>query len=237
MEASESKKLRTEPVNDAVDTRLVTLTAPMSAAAEQFRMLHLRLDRMRASRPLAVVAVTSAVAGEGKSLTVANLAACAARRGRRVALVDCDLRRPRVGDLLGLADGPGLGAILGGRARFEDAVRIGPAGLTVLPGGEGPDDPSGLFQGPAFRQVIDRLRQTCQEIYLDLPPVLPFADAPSAASLADGVVLVVRGQKTPAAEAVEAVDQLAGAPLIGCVLTGCGSDAAYRRYYARATRR
>lgn len=227
---SASKAATTPSVNELVDPRVVTLTAPAAGAAEQFRMLHLRLDRIRARQPLAVVALTSAVAGEGKSLTVANLAACAARRGRRVAAVDCDLRRSRLADLFGIPDGPGLGSVLGGRSRIEEAMRIGPSGLTVVPAGEGPDDPAGLFQGEAFRQLLQRLRQTFQEIYLDLPPVLPFADPLAVAGEADGVLLVVRSQRTPAQLVEDAVDQLAGTPLLGTVLTGFGSEATYRRY-------
>lgn len=227
---SASKMASSPAVNELVDRRLVTLTTPGAGAAEQFRMLHLRLDHIRARQQLGVVALTSAVPGEGKSLTVANLAACAARRGRRVAALDCDLRRPRLAELFGLSDGPGLASVLGERKRIEDVMRIGPAGLTVIPGGEGPDDPSSLFQGEAFRELLDRMRQTFQEIYLDLPPVLPYADALAVASVADGVVLVVRGQRTPARLAEEAVDQLAGTPLVGCVLTGCGSEGTYRRY-------
>jgi protein-tyrosine kinase len=221
-------------VNELIDPRVVTLTAPSAGAAEQFRMLHLRLDRIRARQPLTVVALTSAVAGEGKSLTVANLAACAARRGRRVAAVDCDLRRSRLADLFGIPDGPGLAGVLGGRSRLEDVMAIGPSGLAVIPGGEGPDDPAGLFQGDAFRQLLQRMRQTFQEIYLDLPPVLPFADAVAAGAQADGVVLVVRSQRTPSKLAEEAVDQLAGLPLLGTVLTGYGTESAYRKYTQRA---
>jgi protein-tyrosine kinase len=235
MEMESASTVQPAPiVNDRIDRRLVTITTPAAGAAEQYRMLHLRLDNLRARKPLAVVALTSAVAGEGKSMTVANLAACAARRGRRAVAVDCDLRRPKLAELFGLDEGPGLAGVLGGRARLEEALRIGPAGLTVIPGGEGPDDPAGLFQGEAFREVMERLRAAYQEIYLDLPPVLPFADALAAAAFADGVVLVVRGQRTPARLAEEAVDQLAGTPLVGCVLTGCGSESAYRRYSRRS---
>jgi len=218
----------------SVDPRVVSITEPGGAAAEQFRMLHLRLDQARAQRPLAVVALTSAVAGEGKSVTVANLAACAARRGRRAVLVDCDLRRPRVAQLFGIDDEPGIAAVLAGRRRLEDALCIGPERLTLLPAGAAPDDPGGLFASDAYRAVLDRLRKTYDEIYVDLPPVLPFADATAAAASADGVIVVVRNAETRAELVEEAVGSLAGAPMLGCVLTGCGDGAvAYRKYYGR----
>ncbi|HWV39688.1 MAG TPA: CpsD/CapB family tyrosine-protein kinase [Vulgatibacter sp.] len=219
---------------DVVDPRLVALTDPTGAAAEQFRMLHLRLDRLREQRPIPVIALTSAVAGEGKSLTVANLAACAARRGRKVALVDCDFRRPAVGRLFGVGPGPGLAQALAGNQAIAKAIRSGPFGLTLVPAGEAPDDPAGLFAGKGFGAVVDELRAGHDEIYLDLPPILPFADALVAAAVADGVVVVVRNGQTPAEQVEEAVASLSGAPLLGCVLTGCGDGAtAYRKYYAR----
>lgn len=221
-------------IPNEVDDRVVSLTEPNGAAAEQFRMLHLRLDKLRQQRPIVVVALTSAVAGEGKTLTVANLAACAARRGRRTALIDCDLRRPRVAGLFGLDEGPGLAAVLAGKRKIEDVMRIGPERLTVIPAGEAPDDPAALFSGPAFRGVLDKLRSTHQEVYLDLPPALPFADALAVASTADGVVVVVRNGETRAELVEEAVDSLSGTPLLGCVLTGCAdAAAAYRKYYGR----
>lgn len=231
----DAKAIQTQvPSYESIDPRVVALVDPSGAAAEQFRMLHLRLEQLRAQRPIAVVAMTSAVAGEGKTLTVANLAACAARRGNRVALVDCDLRRPRIGKLLGLDEGPGLAAVLGGRKRLEDVLRIGPERLTVVPAGDAPDDPSQLFSGTSFRAILDKLRSTHQEIYLDLPPVLPFSDALAIAAAADGVVVVVRNGGTRAELVEEAVDSLSGTPLLGCVLTGCEDKAtAYRKYYGR----
>lgn len=218
-----------------VDTRVVSITEPSGAAAEQFRLLHLRIEKMRAQRPLNVVALTSAVAGEGKTMTAANLAACATRRGRRVVLVDCDLRRPRIAGLFGIEEqGPGLAGLLAGTARVEDAIRIGPERLAIIPAGDGPDDPGGLFAGDGLRKAIERLRSTFDEIYLDLPPALPFADAMVAASHADGVVVVVRNAETRAELVEEAVRTLHGAPLLGCVLTRCGEGAAaYRSYYKR----
>jgi len=219
---------------DLVDPRLVSLTDPSGAAAEQFRMLHLRLDRARELRPIPVVALTSAVAGEGKSLTAANLAACAARRGRKTVLVDCDFRRPAVDRLFGMALADGLASVLTGERKLANAIRQGPAGLQLLPAGEVQQDPAGLFTGKAFTSLLDELRGSHEEIFLDLPPVLPFADAQVAAGAADGVVVVIRSGQTPAEQVEEAVANLAGMPLLGCVLTSCAEGAsAYRRYYSR----
>lgn len=220
---------------DLLDPRLVSLLDPKGPAAEQFRMLHHRLDRIRSSRPLTVIAFTSAVAGEGKSTTVANLAACAAKRGRRTVLVDCDLRRPGSSKLFGLDDpSPGLVSVLNGDESLREAIRSGPDGLAVIPAGRTAEDPPGLFSSSAFQEVVDELRSSFQEIYLDLPPVLAFADAHVVGSVADGVVMVVRSGQTQVEQIREAVDALSGLPMLGCVLTGCEETiAVYRKYYGR----
>lgn len=231
----DAKAIQTQPESyESVDPRVVSLVDPQGPAAEQFRMLHLRLEQLRQRRPIAVVALTSAVAGEGKSVTAVNLAACAARRGVRTVVVDCDLRRPRIARLLGIEEGPGLAGVLVGSKRLEDVIRIGPRGLSVIPAGVAPEDPAQLFSGPSFASLLEKLRHTHEEIYLDLPPVLPFSDALAAASAADGVVVVVRNGQTPAELVEEAVDSLSGTPLLGCVLTGCeDKTGAYRKYYNR----
>ncbi|AKU90656.1 CpsD/CapB family tyrosine-protein kinase [Vulgatibacter incomptus] len=232
----DAKALRSNPADtlELVDPRVVSLTDPSGAAAEQFRMLHLRLDRARENRPISVVALTSAVSGEGKSITAANLAACAARRGRRAALVDCDFRRPAVARLFGVDSSDGLSSLLAGKTKLAQSLRKGPFGLDILPAGENPEDPGSLFAGRSFTALLEELRGGHEEIYLDLPPILPFADALVAAGTADGVVVVVRNGGTPAEQVGEAVNALAGLPLLGCVLTACGEGAAaYRKYYAR----
>ena len=216
-----------------VDPRVVVFADPAGPAAEAFRLLHLRLERIRAGKPLGVIALTSAMPGEGKSLTVANLAAVAARRGRRTALVDGDLRRPKLAELFGLEEGPGLGGVLAGGRRFEEAIRSGPAGIALLPAGE-PRDPAELLSGPPFRDLLDRLRAAYEEVYVDLPPALAFADAAAVAAAADGVIVVVQSGRTPAETVNQAIELLSGLPLLGVVLTGHeGGAAAYRSYWSR----
>lgn len=219
----------------AIDPRLVTLVDPSGPAAEQFRLLHHRLDRLRASRPLGVVAFTSALAGEGKSTTVSNLAVCAAKRGRKVILVDCDLRRPGSSKLFGFEEvPPGLASILGQEASVEEAIRMGPENLALIPAGRSMEDPAHLLGGENFRKLIDSLRGAFEEVYIDLPPVLAFADAHVVAAVAEGLVMVVRSGETQAEVVREAMDAFSGLPVLGCVLTGCDEVVSrYRKYYTR----
>lgn len=214
-----------------VDSAMVALTAPGSVAAEQFRVLYHRLDRMRALQPMKVIALTSAVSGEGKSLSAANLAlvAAAADPNRRVLLVDADLRRPRLHLLLGVDNRPGLGDFLAGEATLQEVVRR-PRGspLMVIPAGPPREDAGQLVGGATMKLFLEQARSHFDEIYLDAPPVLPVADGALLASMSDGVALVVRAGVTSRTLVGQAMETLAGTRLLGCVLNGVeASDVPY----------
>ena len=211
-----------------VDGRLVALTAPMSAAAEQYRMLlhrlrHLRSLRGEAIQGGAVVAVTSAVRGEGVSLTAANLALTAARsRDARVALVDCDLRRGGTGQLFGMGERAGLADVLSGKTEVGEALgRFHEGHLAVISAGRAPGaESASLLAGPRFSQTLGLLRTLFDEIYLDVPPALATADAQVVAYKVDGIVIVARAGTTPREQVASAARQLSGAPVWGVVLNG-----------------
>jgi len=217
-------RLDQDPIESAgVDRNLVTLTAPASAAAEQFRSLYFRLERLKQLRPLKVVSITSAVPGEGKTVTALNLALTAARASmdRRILLVDADLRRGAVADLLGIRRTPGLKELLEGEAEIRDVVRrFQGERLAVIPGGGATTEPTGALASARMRQLIERVRDHFDEIYVDLPPTLPFADAAILGALSDGVLMVIRANQTAAKHVRLAVEMLAGAPIVGCVLNG-----------------
>ncbi len=212
-----------------VDERLVAMTDPHGAAAEQYRMLLHRLRHARSlrgdaadpSRGGAVIAVTSSVRGEGVSLTAANLALTAARSGARVALVDCDLRRGSAALLFGMGVRAGLAEVLAGKNEIGEALGNYHEGkLAIVPAGKAPAESAALLASPRFAQTLSLLRQLFDEIYLDVPPALATADAAVVVHKADGVVLVVRAEQTAREHVASAVRSLAGAPLWGMVLNG-----------------
>src|SRR5688500_2965058 len=130
---------------NAVDRRVVTLTAPASSAAEQYRTLYYRLERMRELRPLKVVGVTSALPGEGKTVTTVNLALAAARANteRRILLIDAALRRGQVADVLGIKGRPGLADYLAGDCQVRDLVRrFHATRMAVTTAGATPEEPT-----------------------------------------------------------------------------------------------
>lgn len=213
---------KAEGLNE-VDRRVVSLTAPASTAAEQYRTLYYRLERMRELRPMKVVAVTSSVPGEGKTVTAVNLAMTAARanRDKRILLIDGDLRRSQVADVLGIKGKPGLNEVLEGDAQLQEAIRgFQSSTLMVMPAGGIAEEPTQLLASQRMKVLLKRLRETFDEVYVDLPPSLPFADSAILGMQCDGVLMVIRANQTSGKIVNQALEQLQGAPLIGCVLNG-----------------
>jgi len=222
---------------NAVDRRVVTLTAPASVAAEQYRTLYYRLERMREVKPMKVVAFTSAMPGEGKTVTAVNLALAAARANpeRRILLIDADLRRSQVAQVLGIRGKQGLAELLAGECEVRDVVRrFNATKLAVIPAGSTPEEPTQVLAGSRMKQFLKAVRDNFDEVYIDLPPTLPFADATILGHQADGVLMVVRANVTPTKAINQAVEQLGGAPILGCVLNGAEvSTPAYLKNYMK----
>jgi protein-tyrosine kinase len=194
--------------------RLVALDKPDSPAAEQYRVLHQRLVRLAARRPLRVVAVTSAGRREGRTTTAANLALTAAQEGRATVLVEGDLRHASLAALLGLAPRAGLVEVIEGKAELGQAVtRLGP--LAVLcAGGEGADAP---LRSARALAVVEQLRAAYDLVVIDAPPAIAFADGDRLVGAADAALLVVRAGTTPRQVVRLALESL-GDRAVGVVL-------------------
>jgi len=193
-----------------------------SVRAEAFRQLRTNLQFIDATRPVGVLVVTSSIASEGKSTTAINLAVSFSDSGRRVLLIEADLRRPRVAEYLGLEGAVGLTNVLVGQAAIDDVLQPwGRGGLTVLPSGTIPPNPSELMGSPLMAELIIQLRKSFDMIIIDTPPLLPVTDAAVASRLVDGVVVVVRYGKTTRNQVSTALRSLAAvdARVLGTVLT------------------
>ncbi len=203
-----------------------------SIRAESFRQLRTNLQFMNVDNPVQVLVVTSSVANEGKSTTATNLAIVYAETGRRVLLIEADMRRPRVADYLGLERAVGLSNVLAGQVEFADVLQPwGTDGLVVLPSGSIPPNPSELLGSQNMIDLVGELRNWFDTIIIDTPPLLPVTDAVVAATWADGVILVVRYGKTTRTQIATAVRSLhaVDARILGSVLTmrpNKGADAA-----------
>jgi capsular exopolysaccharide synthesis family protein len=193
-----------------------------SVRAEAFRQFRTNLQFIDVDQQVQVILLTSAVASEGKSTTVANLAIVYAETGRRVLLVEADMRRPRISDYLGLERAVGLSNVLAGQVQVEDVMQQwGADTLTVLPSGSVPPNPSELLGSHNMVDLIDVLRKRFDIILIDTPPLLPVTDAAVSSTWADGVVMVVRYGSTTRIQVGSALSSLAAvdAHVLGCVLT------------------
>ena len=200
---------------------------------ECFRVLVHRLEMIRRQRPLGKLLVTSAAPQEGKTTVAAHLAAALARGERRVLLVDADLRHPGLDRALGLPRGEGLGDWLDGRGEFASlARRVEPFGFAYLAAGRTGANPAEALARPALAEFLASATATFDWIVLDSPPVVPFADARHLATLADGVLLVLRQGVTPRAAIAQSFAALDRAFIAGAVVNGARDDnRGYYRYY------
>jgi capsular exopolysaccharide synthesis family protein len=206
----------------ALNKRRITLLQPESFIAEQFRTLRARLDSLAATRPVRTLAVTSALPGDGKSLAAIGLAVvCSMQPGRRVVLVDCDLRQPALAPSLGLRVDAGLAEVLADGAPLEDAVvRVEGSALDVLPVRAIPANPSELLASEGMRKLLETLAGRYDRVILDLPPTLGLPDAKTVSELCDGVVFVVRADVTPEPEIASALDVIDRRRVLGLVMNG-----------------
>lgn len=217
-------------IEQAADPRFVAARDdPRSAAAESYRSLRTAVKFAGIQRPLTVVHVTSALTGDGKTTTVANLAVALAQGGDRVAVVCCDLRRPRVQERFGETLTPGFTDVLLGDASLTDALRQTSAGVYLLPAGSPPPNPSELLSSDRAAAVVKALAEQFDVVVMDSTPVLPVTDSLVVSRLADATVVVVNGQTTRRNALRRTVQMLAQvhAPVLGFVLAGVETSGGY----------
>jgi capsular exopolysaccharide synthesis family protein len=189
---------------------LIAVTDPGSVEADAYRTVRANIESLSEQERPRVVAVTSAIAGEGKSTTAANLAVIAAQGGRSVCLVDADFRHPTLHEVFGLQNVGGLASVLEHGVPLKAAAKPSDvANLSVVVAGRGTQE--------GFHDVVTthRLQKVIREseaaydlIIFDGPPVVPVADAVSLAAVCDGVILVVRARRTSLAAVRRAITQI-----------------------------
>lgn len=222
-----SREVRDKPVPDDA----------LSPVSEAFRTLRTAVRFVTPDSPLRTILVTSSVSGEGKTTTALNLSAALAQAGERVILVDADLRRARLAEVLGLEPAVGLTGVITRRVALEDAIQPW-HGVGVLTSGVLPPNPSEMLGSEAMASLVERLRDLSDVVVFDAPPVLPVTDSVVLSTQCDGVVLVGRHGQTQKAQAAEARRRLdaVGAVVVGCVLNAVPTSAAhgyYEEYYGR----
>ena len=199
---------------------------------EQFRTLRSRFYSMRERMPLRSILVASALPKEGKSFVAANLAQVLARQqGRRVLLIDGDMRVPSLHSVFGTTSSPGLGDYLLGEAdEFSIMQRGSLENLFFIPSGRTVEHPAELVTNGRLGLLLQRVGHLFEWVIVDSPPAVPVSDASQLSQYCDGVLMVVRSNSTPYDTAQRAQREFQGKVMVGAVLNGTMPDGAYARY-------
>jgi len=225
----------------AQETKLITVSEPLSPISEAFRSLRTNLQYASVDQPLRSVMVTSPSPADGKSTIAGNLAVIIAQAGRHVVLLDADLRRPMIHKLLRISNRAGLSGFfteaefsLNGNIRRTEVPNLG-----AITTGDLPPNPSELLASDKMTKILEQICNLADFVVLDTPPVLVVTDAAVLASKVDGVLLVVKPGVSKLQACKQAIEQLkiVGAHILGVVLNDVEINrsryrySSYKRYY------
>jgi capsular exopolysaccharide synthesis family protein len=238
----EAEGTPSSPDAPQMDRSLSIIHRPTSGEAEAARSLRTCLFFSTKGTDRKVIQITSPNTGDGKSTVAANLAIAIAQSGKRVVLVDGDMRRPRVHSLFGIPREVGLSSVIAGTATVSQAlVDSGVERLSLVTSGPCPDNPAELLTQPRFETVLDELRQQFDFIIVDTPPLLAVTDPAVVVARMDGCFLIVRLSRNgrPAAERACEILHTLHANVIGVVVNAVGRSMgaygyehySYQHYY------
>jgi len=233
------------PPKQAEARQLAMISRPTTPEAESFRLLRANLELANLDLHARTIMVTSASQQEGKTTTIANLAVALASSGRRVALVDLDLRDPALGRIFGLQMRAGVTQVVLGDVQLADALtriplaseQIGPSGrapytigtLDVLPAGSIPPNPAEVAASAAVADILRELAESVDIVLVDVPPLLVVSDAVTLGARVDAVVVVIRLNVTDRGTLHQLTRVLSSVPSakLGYVLTGAEMPEGY----------
>jgi capsular exopolysaccharide synthesis family protein len=226
-----------EEIEDERELALLSHLNPRSSVAEAVRAIRTVLELNPSGRAPRRMLITSAVSSEGKTATTVRIGVAFANLGRRVLLVDGDLRRPRIHKIFGATREPGLtGVLVDGVDKAEAILHTEVDGLDILPSGRGGERPNELLASPAVPRLIDELEATYDLVIIDSPPSVLLSDARILSRYVDGVVVLVREHTTSRVlirEAIQGLEQV-GATVLGVVVNAVDfakHRTSYKYYY------
>jgi polysaccharide biosynthesis transport protein len=224
------------PLMASEEPRLVSALPANSHVAEAYRTLRSSIGFAGIDTPIRRLQVTSASKGEGKSTTAVNLATAMAMDGKRVILVDADLRRPNVHRLLNVPNSPGLSEVLVGMKPIDEVIQdTDVENLRVISAGPIPPNPAELLGSRAFDLLVEQVEERADVVIFDTPPCLPVSDPLIVASRMDGVVMVLYMGQTKKAAIKYAIEMLtrARARIVGVVFNqvSAGKGGSYHQFY------
>ena len=219
------------PALSSEDARLLPQMQGLDPDAESYRVLRTNIQFASLDAPARTLLVTSSTPGEGKTTTAVNLAFAMAMDGKKVILVDTDLRRPTLHKLLHLPALPGLTDVLLGKSALQPHEVM--PGLSVLTAGSTPPNPGELLNSRTFRTLVNTLMERADLVIFDSPPVLAAADAAILASQMDGTIVVIETGRTKKASVLRATQMLTHvrANILGVAYNKMRSQEASGYYY------
>ena len=219
--------------------RIITVEEPLSLAAESYRRIKTSLEFANVDKQPQVVQVVSSMQGEGKSVTVLNLAATYAEDSKKVIVVDLDFRRPKLHRSFNVENKNGITDVLAGHIKLEEAIKHGDNGIDCLNRGEKAPYPTAVLGSEQMAKLFDELRKLYEYIIVDCPPILAVSDATIISRLCDGCLFVISQSKTEKNAAKESIKILRdnNVNVLGCVFCGITSkgsnyyNSKYKYYY------
>jgi len=219
-------------------TNLITMTKPKSSTSEQYRTIRTNIEFSIVDTTLTTLSCTSAIPEEGKTTTISNLAVTIAQQGQKVLLVDADLRKPTIHQIIGLKKNQfGLTSLITKTAKPDQAISKSPEipNLSILPSGPIPPNPSELLSSNKMEELISDFSEKYDMVLFDTPPILAVTDAQILSSHCDGVVLVIRSRRTEKKDLIKAKELLdrTKCNILGTIFNDVDQKDAYY-YYERA---
>lgn len=234
------KKKSKKRTTTTLARKLITVENPKAIVSEQFRTLRTNINFSNPDKVLKTILVTSSSPGEGKSTTSANVASVYAQEGKRVLLVDGDMRKPTVHHTFGLKNTKGLSNVLTRQVSIEEAIQPSTLdNLSIMTSGPIPPNPAELLASKSMEQLIGELTAQYDFIIFDAPPILSVTDSQILSNRCDGTVLVVKAGEAEKAMVQKAKESLVAsqANILGVVLNNfvlAKDNYYYYQYYGQA---
>jgi succinoglycan biosynthesis transport protein ExoP len=216
-----------------IEARVFVAENPLSPLTEAFRTLRTNLDFASVDKPIRTLIVTSAGPSEGKSTIAVNLAAVIAQGGRRVILLDADLRRPSIHRYLGIPNRNGLTNLFRNPKQLTEVINeFGNPSISVITSGEQPPNPSELLASERMESILSELKELSDIVIIDTPPAI-ISDSIALSPKVDGVLIVIEPGGTRIGPAQVLMEQLqrAGARVVGVVLNPISKRSSH--YYTK----